>query len=161
LWWFITAPPKPSVQSQFLLDAMAAAEQCEDARWETLMESVDLLFAKVGVIDHNQKQLNTQMDLSAQIVERMLRDQESLAKQMELTGQAVARLTLDRHPVPPEPPHTIHTDHRSRDFQQGSSLRDKEVPLLTIIVIPTGLILINPIILVMLFLNCLFLHLLV
>ena len=74
------APPKPSAQSQFLLDAMAAAEQREDARWETLMESVDLLFAKVGVIDHNQKQLHTQMDLSAQIVERMLRDQESLAK---------------------------------------------------------------------------------
>ena len=47
------------MQSQFLLDAMAAAEQREDARWETLMESVDLLFAKVGVIDHNQKQLNT------------------------------------------------------------------------------------------------------
>jgi len=122
------APPKPSAQSQFLLDAMAAAEQREDARWETLMESVDLLFAKVGVIDHNQKQLHTQMDLSAQIVERMLRDQESPAKQMELTGQAVACLTLDRPPVPPEPPHPIHTDHRSRDFQQGSSSRDKEVP---------------------------------
>ena len=107
---------------------MTAAEQRDDARWETLMESVDLLFAKVGVIDHNQKQLHTQMDLSAQIVERMLRDQESLAKHMELTGQAVARLTLDRPPVPPEPPHSIHTGHRSRDFQQGSSSRDKEVP---------------------------------
>jgi len=69
---------------------MTAAEQREDARWEHLMESVDLLFAKVGVIDHNQQQLNTQMDLSAQVVERMLRDQEALAKQMELTGQAVA-----------------------------------------------------------------------
>ena len=85
---------------------MAAAEQREDARWEHLMESVDLLFAKVGVIDHNQQQLNTQMDLSAQVVERMLRDQEALAKQMELTGQAVAQLTLDRHHPPPVSPST-------------------------------------------------------
>ena len=53
------APPKPSAQSQLLLDAMAAAEQRDDASWETLMKSMDLLFAKVGVIDHNQKQLNT------------------------------------------------------------------------------------------------------
>lgn len=106
---------------------MAAAEQREDARWEHLMESVDLLFAKVGVIDHNQQQLNTQMDLSAQVVERMLRDQEALAKKMELTGQAVAQLTLDRHHPPPESPRPLHHDARHRGFQQGTSSRDNEV----------------------------------
>ena len=135
---------------------MAAAEQREDARWEHLMESVDLLFAKVGVIDHNQQQLNTQMDLSAQVVERMLRDQEALAKQMELTGQAVARLTLDRHHTPPESPRPS-----TMILATGISSRVpvpliKRYPLLTIIVTFTGITLSTTVTLAMHCLNCLF-----
>ena len=42
--------------------------------------------------------MNAQLDLSAQVMERVLQDQQTLTKQMEITGQAVARLTLDRPP---------------------------------------------------------------
>ena len=62
------------------------------------MESVDLLFSKVAEIDRSQQQINTNFDLSAQVMERVLQDQQTLTKQMEITGQAVARLTLDRPP---------------------------------------------------------------
>ena len=55
LRWFIKAPPKPSAHSQLLLEAMASAEQREDKKWEHIMESVDLLFVKVGTIDRNQQ----------------------------------------------------------------------------------------------------------
>ena len=39
-----------------------------------------------------QNQMATQLDLSAQIMDQMLRDQATLAKQMDTTGQTVSRL---------------------------------------------------------------------
>ena len=53
------------------------------------MESVDLLFSKVAEIDRSQLQINTNFDLSAPVMERVLQDQQTLAKQMEITCQAV------------------------------------------------------------------------
>jgi hypothetical protein len=64
-------------------------------------ESIDLLFSKVGEMDKKQQQMGNQIDVSAQIMERMLKDQALLAKQIEVTGQAVAKLTLDQTPVEP------------------------------------------------------------
>jgi len=74
---FITAPPKPSVQTTLLLEAMASSEQREDAKWDHLNESIDLLFAKVGAIDRTQQQMSAQLDLSAQVMERIIQDQKT------------------------------------------------------------------------------------
>jgi hypothetical protein len=75
---------------------MELSQQKVDARWDAMMESIDLLFAKVAAVDHVQQQMTTQLDISAQLMDQVLMDQQTLAKQMELTGQAVAPLNLNR-----------------------------------------------------------------
>jgi len=47
----------------------------------------------------------TQVDLSTQLMDQILKDQQTLAKQMEITGQAVAQLSLNRQQFDPEPSH--------------------------------------------------------
>ena len=75
---------------------MELSQQKVDARWDAMMESIDLLFAEVAAVDHVQQQMTTQLDISAQLMDQVLMDQQTLAKQMELTGQAVAQLNLNR-----------------------------------------------------------------
>jgi len=101
-----TAPPKPSAQTQFILDAMESFSQREDSHWDQMTESIDLLFARVGNIERVQSQMSAQIDLSAQIMDQVLRDQITLAKQLETTGQTVSRLaqrfpTTDSGPTRP------------------------------------------------------------
>ena len=100
----------------------------EDEHWASVMESLDLLFAKVGSVENRQQKIEAQLDMSTSVLEQMLLDQQTLAKQMELTGQAVARLTLDRHPTPPSSPRPNHGDTRFTEFHQGASSRNREVP---------------------------------
>jgi hypothetical protein len=50
-------------------------------------------------IDKTQQQMSNQIDISAQILERVVKDQAMLARQLDATSQAAARLTLDRPPV--------------------------------------------------------------
>ena len=50
-----TAPPKPSVQTQFVLAKMDERAATEDSRYEHLMEHLDLVFAQVGNLSTNQQ----------------------------------------------------------------------------------------------------------
>lgn len=65
-------------------------------RSDQVMESLDLLFSKVGEIDTFPQKVEAQVDMSTQVMEQLLKDQQMLAKQMEATGQAVAKLTMDQ-----------------------------------------------------------------
>ena len=49
----ITAPPKPSAQTQ-LLDVMYDAQETTYGKLDRLMESVDMLFARMGDLHHLQ-----------------------------------------------------------------------------------------------------------
>lgn len=75
----ITAPPKPSTQTQLLLTAMDEATRRDDDRWTEVMEHLDLLFARVGDIDKNQQKLDAQVGMTNKVVEQMLLDQQMLA----------------------------------------------------------------------------------
>ena len=85
-----TAPPRPSVQTQFVLSAMEDASRAEQLRWERVNDKFDLLFSQVDDILGTQIKLEAQYNMTNKVVEQMLRDQEILAKQIENTGQAVA-----------------------------------------------------------------------
>ena len=61
-----TAPPKPSVQTQFVLDAMAHTTSQDDRHWEQVMESLDLIFARMTDIGSTQQQLRAQVELNTQ-----------------------------------------------------------------------------------------------
>ena len=79
----------------------------DDEHWDSVMESLDLLFAKVGAVEDRQQKMEAQIDISTKVLEQMLIDQQTLAKQMETTGNAVAQLTMNqmknRHERPPSP----------------------------------------------------------
>jgi hypothetical protein len=53
----ITAPPKPSVQTTLLINKMEEWEKKDDARWEQVMDNLDLLFTQVGDINTHQQKL--------------------------------------------------------------------------------------------------------
>jgi hypothetical protein len=83
------------VQTQFILQKMDEVGSKDGADWASVMDSLDLLFAKVGEIDANQRKMEDRFDVSAKVMEQMLMDQQTLAKQMEATGQAVDKLTIN------------------------------------------------------------------
>lgn len=58
----------------------------DDARWDQVTKSLDLLFAKVGEIDVNQHKLDTRFNMTTKVLEQMLKAQQLLAKHMESTG---------------------------------------------------------------------------
>jgi hypothetical protein len=71
-----TTPSKPSVQSQFILTAMAERaakedafrkevhqhDEKEDAHWESIMESLDLLFTRMDDVERTQQKLQINQD---------------------------------------------------------------------------------------------------
>jgi len=63
-------------------------------RWDSINENFDLLFAKVEEVDRMQHKLEAKVDISATVLDQMIKDQQTLAKQIETTGQAVAQLTI-------------------------------------------------------------------
>lgn len=70
----ITTPLKPSQQRQFILQVMEQRAEKDDARWEQVLENMDLLFAKVGEIDNNQLKIETQFEMSVKVMEQVLKD---------------------------------------------------------------------------------------
>lgn len=75
-----TAPPKPSIQTRFVLDAMDAAEQRDATRWQHMTDSIELLFARVSEIGRVQEQMQVNQELGVKAMEQVLKDQDLLAK---------------------------------------------------------------------------------
>lgn len=123
---------------------METRAQQDDERWGEVMESLDLLFAKVGEIENHQEKFEAKFEMSSGVLEQMLKDQhhlearfersngvldqmlkdqQKLAKQMEATGHAIAQLTMSRMDVPPSPTATAMSmggrDKQCRN-QEGS-----------------------------------------
>ena len=62
LSFFKMAPPKPSVQTKFILDAMSTNTDEEKSRWEQVMENFDLVFKQMNDISLIQQQLKQSVD---------------------------------------------------------------------------------------------------
>jgi hypothetical protein len=52
-----TTPPKPSVQTKFLLDAMTEEVEKENTKLDQIMESLDLLFDRVTDVGIQQQNM--------------------------------------------------------------------------------------------------------
>jgi hypothetical protein len=60
--FFITAPPKPSKQTQILLDEMSRSNDDEKTHWDSVMDNFDMLFARLNDIGIIQHSLKTQLE---------------------------------------------------------------------------------------------------
>lgn len=63
---FVTAPPKPFVQTRFVLEAMEAARKQEEDHWNHVTESIDLLFTRTGDIPRVQAHMQVNKELGGQ-----------------------------------------------------------------------------------------------
>jgi hypothetical protein len=89
------APPKPSVQTQIILEVMAGTSQQSDARWDRIADSLDLLFDKIDQINVTQQQMQANLDLNTKAIDQVMKDQDIMAKQIEETGRTVAQMRLE------------------------------------------------------------------
>jgi len=84
----ITAPVKPSKQTQLLLDEMSCSNEDEKTRWDSVMDNFDMLFARLNDIGIIQQDLKSQLETNNKRVDNFAADQK-LAN-----GLVVAQLTL-------------------------------------------------------------------
>jgi len=92
-----TAPskqPKPSAQTQLLLEHMADKELVEEQRWGDLLEHLDLLSKRLNDVGITQQELKQQLSDTNQKVDQCSAQQRLIAKQVQANGQAVAQLTV-------------------------------------------------------------------
>jgi hypothetical protein len=76
-----TAPPKPSAQTTFILDAMSKSAD-EKNRWDQVLENFDLLFARVNDIGSIQQELKTELTANKE-EQRLISEQSGqMAKQL-------------------------------------------------------------------------------
>ena len=91
-----TAPPKPSVQTTFILNAMAEEAEKEGTKLEQILESIYLLFTRVSDIGLAQQRMCTQLELNTQAVDLQTAEQKLMARQIAETGQAVAQFRFNQ-----------------------------------------------------------------
>ena len=127
----ITAPPKPSVQTQIILGRMEEHIQAEDTHWDQVMESLDLLFARVTDIGRDQQQIRAQLGHHTEVLQGYGQAQEALTHKVDATSQAVAQLTPDSISFEPaRPPPSSHqgpsgeTGYHRPPFQSGRLHQD-------------------------------------
>jgi hypothetical protein len=100
-----TAPKskaKPSVQTQFMLSAMAEEKKKDKQRWEQMQTNVDLLFVKLEKQSGVQTQMAAQLELTTQAITQYSKDHFMLTQQMATTSDLVFRLAVE-WPRDPDP----------------------------------------------------------
>jgi hypothetical protein len=90
------------------MDAMEENEEKIEAKFDKMMDSIDMLFNKMENIHFAQQQKQVKLDINTKAVDQSMRDQQVMAKHIDETGKVVARLTLDR-------------GHGDRGFLSGDS----------------------------------------
>ena len=86
--------PKPSKQTQILLDQMSKSADDDQSKWDQVMDHFDLLFNRMTDMGIVQQEMKTQIELNNAKVDKCSADQQFIAEQVRANGQAVAQLTL-------------------------------------------------------------------
>jgi hypothetical protein len=79
---FITAPIKPSKQTQILLDQMSKSTEEEKKRWDQVMENFDLLYTRLNDMGITQQELKNQIQLNNTKVDQCSNEQKLIAQQV-------------------------------------------------------------------------------
>jgi hypothetical protein len=74
------AKPKPSVQTEFMLAAMADAAKREEERWVKMQASIDILTSKVDSQGETQQQMAVQIDIATQALTQSVKDRLTLTQ---------------------------------------------------------------------------------
>jgi hypothetical protein len=91
-----TPKAKPSVQTRFVLEAMAESDRATQERWSQVLESLEVLTGQVKDVQKVQLQLMTQVDLAAGVTERAAEERNELYLRMEETRREIAQMRLEQ-----------------------------------------------------------------
>jgi len=73
------APKKPSVQSQFILEAMSKNSEDDNTRWNQVMGNFNMLFAQINDLGLIQQELKTEVTTAKE-------EQKKIVKQVQANG---------------------------------------------------------------------------
>jgi hypothetical protein len=86
---------KPSVQTRFVLDSMAAERVKVAENWERALDSLENMNQRLGKFDKVQRQLVEQSEVAAQAAKQAVKERSVLSRQVEESGRLLARLQLE------------------------------------------------------------------
>ena len=86
---------KPSDQTRFVLDAMAAERVKVAENWERALDSLENMNQRLGKFDKVQRQLVEQSEVVAQAAKQAAKERSVLSRQVEESGQLLALLQLE------------------------------------------------------------------
>jgi chromosome segregation ATPase len=91
----------------------------EATKWDEMMESIDLIFAKMTDMGNHQDKIEAKVDMSNKVMEQMIKDQERITKQLASNGQAIAQLRMKQRDLeePLSPTYSEIGDNNA--FQPG------------------------------------------
>jgi hypothetical protein len=84
------APPKPSAQTKFVLDAMAKQTEAENGKLDQILKSLDLLFERVTDVGLQQQAMKQQLEHTTHTVNEHSATQQHLTQHFTETGRVVA-----------------------------------------------------------------------
>jgi methyl-accepting chemotaxis protein len=87
---------KPSVQTQFVLEAIAEAEKKTEMCLEMMQDRIDSIYSKLEAQDAVQQQITSQMNLTAQAIAQSSEERLKMAQQMAATSDLLAKLAVDQ-----------------------------------------------------------------
>jgi len=106
--------------------------QAEDTHWDQVMESLDLLFARVTDIGRDQQQIRAQLGQHTDVLQGYAQAQEVLTQKVDAASQAVAKLTPDfvgfdsaRQPSSPQPGPSGENNYQRNQFHFGRPNHDQ------------------------------------
>jgi len=80
----------------------------DDEHWEQVMESLDLIFARMTDLGRTQQQLRNQVEMTTQAVDGLGKEQQILTQKVDSTAQAVARILGDQRAPHEHPDDNLH-----------------------------------------------------
>jgi hypothetical protein len=94
--FFNTAPvAKPSVQTRFILEAMADQERGAKEDWGQMMETLEAVCARLKDVERAQQQLMVRSELAATVAERAAAERVQMSQKMDETKKLVEQLRLE------------------------------------------------------------------
>jgi DNA repair ATPase RecN len=80
------------VQTQLVLQEMAAEAQKSEDRWDRVLESLEKMNQRLEDVDAVQRQLVGQVEVAVQVAQQAAKERSALTRQVEEAGRVLARL---------------------------------------------------------------------
>jgi hypothetical protein len=72
--------PRPSVQTSFVLEVVAAAEKARAVKWDQVLSTLDTIVQRIESVERIQHQLAGQQSLANSVAEQAVQGHDEMAR---------------------------------------------------------------------------------